>query len=267
MPYEKKAVAKKSSGKAQASANKFNPIKKGADNRGQMGGNGDGEKGPQFLKIDPNSYVDVAILVDPDEIISVEQCSIWLNVGANPGVTVKSPSWVYIGEDDPFHQLSEWDSGIQRRYRAYLPVLDPSTGESKIWAMSKTQHNNLLDLADANGDSLKGINIRIKRTGSQMQTRYNVVPRGSRMDVDDVEEVDVVAALGPLDLDAIEKMIAQRLNCEDFAEVLEKYQGKKIASPQPAVAKSKAKAAVKKARPVDDDDEDEDEDLEDVELR
>lgn len=90
------------------------------------------------------------------------------------------------------------------------------------------------------------------------------------MDVDDVEEVDVVATLGPLTLDGIEKMIAQRLNCEDFEEVLEKYQGKKITGPQPAVAKSKAKAAVKKARPVEDEDEDEDEDeedLEDVELR
>lgn len=266
MAFEKKAAPKKSSGKEfskKPAASNSGPIRTGVDPR--QGGNGTGERGAGFLKIDPNSFVDVTILVEPEDIISTEQCAIWLEQG-----TGTSPSWVYIGKDDPSHDLGD---SVQKRYRAYLPVMDED-GESKIFAMSKTAHQALLDIADV-VSPLAGLNIRIKRTGNGLQTRYAILNRGTRMDISNVEEVDVVETLGPLDREGIEKLIAMRLNCPDYETVLDRYQGKKITQPQ-AGGDSRGRTAEtteqRKSKPkprpmpVVEEDEDDDEDLDETEL-
>jgi hypothetical protein len=254
MPYTKSATPKKSSAKGFTHNNETpSPLTRGGDPRGQ--GNGNGEFGPQFLKIDPNSYVDVTVLCEPEEIISVENCAIWLEKGS--GI---SPSWVYIGADDPSHELVD----VERRYKAYLPVL--SEGEVRIFSMSKKIHSDMLEVADAIGGEFRGQNIRIKRTGQALQTRYQIIARPTRTDVDDVEEVDIIPALGPLDREGIEKLICLRLNAADFDEVLERYEGKKITRPLPTLVKDKKETPApakpkRKAKPVVEEDEEEDEDL------
>lgn len=254
MPRDQKATPTKSSGKAYKTDNtQASPLTRGADPRGS-GGFGDRE-GPMFLKIDPNTYVDGTILCEAEDIISVEQCGIWLERGS--GV---SPSWVYIGADDPSHELVE----VERRYRAYLPLL--IDGEVRVFSMSKANHRDLLEIADAVGGELRGQNIRIKRTGQALQTRYQLISRPTRTDVDDVDEVDVVPALGPLDREGIEKLICLRLNADSFDEVLERYEGKKITKPLPPKVKATKATATKakKGKAVVEDDEDEDE--EDLDL-
>jgi hypothetical protein len=261
MPYEQKATAKSTTGKNyQKKQPVSSAVRQGVDPR-SSGFDGASERGPDFLKIDANTYVDCTILVEANEIFSIEQCAIWLRQGSGS----ISPAWVYIGEDDPSHELGD---SVQRRYKAYLPVLVGD--EPKVFSMSRKLHTDLMEIADMNNDQIKGLNIRIKRTGASLQTRYSIHSKGTRTDVDDVEEVDVLAALGPLDREGIEKLLCRRLNASSFDEILTRYEGKKITVPleklvdeeeeeEPAPKKAKAKA--RKPKPVVEEDEDE-EDLE-----
>jgi len=185
---------------------KFNPVKAGYDPRKDTNGGG------SWLTLKAGDYEDVTVLVDAKEILQCEQCAIWLDDGA-------SPVWVYTGAEDPSHDL-----GVEKRYRAYLPVLTEE-GESKVWSMGKQAHGQLLDISDAGG-SLKGMVIRIKRTGSGLSTRYSIVPKGKKKDVSDVPEVDVIAMLGPLESDEVKQMIAKRFGAEDYTTFLGSYKGK-----------------------------------------
>lgn len=227
------------------------PVKSGGDPRGQMGGES------SWLKIDSNSTIDVVPLVEVDDILHCEQCAIWLEDGG------KSPVWVYIGSDDPSNDLK-----AQRRYRAFLPVWVLPEKEVQVWAMGKGAHGQILDIADAIGE-LKGANLRIKRTGMGLQTRYNITPRGTRTDVKRAPEVDVISMLGPMDREGIEKLICERLNAPDYDTVLEKFRGKEITKALPKVKNGTTKFRGNHA-PMPEEDEDteteDEEDLDDVEL-
>lgn len=219
---------------AKSSAPTYDPVKKGIDPRSD-------EAAPsQWLKLEAGDQLDVTCLVDIGDIISTEQCAIWLDEGV-------SPVWVYTGPNDPSHDLD-----VPRTYRAYLPLL--LDGEVKVWSMGKQAHGQLYEIADAAGD-LRGMNLRIKRTGSGLKTRYSVTPRGTRTKIDRVGEVDVIAMLGPLTSDGVKQLVADRLDCEDYDEVLDKYRGK-FKKGRGAKLKERTPS---KAR-------DDDEDLDDVKL-
>lgn len=224
------AATKKSAG--------FEPLAKGADPRKDAGGQ------QNWLKVEANSSVDVVILVEVEEILSCEQCAIWLEDG-------RSPVWVYTGPEDPSHDLK-----IDKRYRAYLPVL--VDGEVKVWSMGKGAHVQIMDIADASGE-LKGMEVRIKRTGNGLGTRYSIVPKGKRKDVSRIEEVDVIAMLGPITPEEVKDLIAERLGMESYEDVLEKYRGKTI-------RKAAKVAPVRGKHASTMDDEDEEENLDEVEL-
>jgi hypothetical protein len=217
----------------------YSPLKTGTDPR--KSGGADGQN--NWLKIEPGQTLDVVSLVEVEEIISCEQCAIWLEEG-------NSPVWVYTGPEDPSHELK-----IEKRYKAYLPVL--VDGETKVWSMGKGAHSQVLDIADAVGE-LKGLEIRIKRTGNGLSTRYSIVNRGKRHDVSRHAEVDVIAMLGPITPGEVQDMIAQKLGMDSYEDVLERFKGKTIRKGAASAAKSKSRVEV--------DDEDDEEDLEDAEL-
>lgn len=223
---------------AKKSAEKFSPLKTGADPRTEE------KKSNNWLKIDPNTQLDVVILIGADEIISCEQCAIWLEEG-------NSPVWPYLGPSDPSHELK-----VDKRYKAFLPVLQD--GEPKVWPMGKGAHTQVLDIDDATGD-IKGLEIRIKRQGAGLATRYSVTPTGKRKKVDTVPEVDVISMLGPLTVEDAQNMIAERLGLGDYEEVLDRYRGKTITR-----APKKAKVAPVRGNhlPSNPVEEEEDEDLE-----
>lgn len=213
---------------------KYSPLKSGYDPRKDTEGGGGNAA---WLKVDPNSTVDGTVIVEAEEILACEQCAIWLDTG-------NSPVWVYTGPDDPSHDL-----GVDRRYRAYLPLL--VDGEVKVWSMGKMAHIQLLDIADASGE-LKGLEVRIKRTGSGLSTRYSIVPKGKRHDVSHIEEPDVIGMLGPITSDEVKEMIVEKLGKSSYEEVLTAYRGS---------TKNKiGKVSMPK-------EEDEEEDLEEVSLR
>lgn len=228
----------------------YSPIRTGVDPR--KDGSGDGG-GKMWLKLDAGEYQDVTCLVEADDIIATEQCAIWQDDG-------NSPVWVYTGPNDPSHDLK-----IERRYRAYLPVLD-SEGEPRVFSMGKMVHKQLLEIADATG-SIEGLELRLKRTGNGLATRYSVVQKGKRYDVSKVEEVDVISLLGPLTPEGVQELIATKMGKGSYEEVLEAYLGKASKKAKMAAAEAaepKAKAAKKKTPlpVVEEPAEEEDEDLE-----
>lgn len=184
----------------------YTPVKSGVDPRTDS----TGSTTTAWLKVGPGEVVDATVLVEAEDILACEQCAIWLEEG-------NSPVWVYTGPEDPSHEL-----GVDRRYRAYLPLL--VDGEVKIWSMGKTAHIAILDIADASGD-LKGLEIRIKRTGQGLATRYSVVPKGKRHDVSRIDEVDVIATLGPITPEGVRQLIAEKLKKDSYEEVLAAFKG------------------------------------------
>lgn len=206
----------------------------------------DGKNG-QWLKLESNQYVDAAILVDADDILVTDQCAIWLDDG-------NSPVWVYTGPDDPYHDFV----GVEKRYRAYLPLIITSAegqGEVRVWSMGKQAHGQLLDMVDA-GAELQGMEIRIKRTGSNINTRYSIVQRGKRVDTSKIPEVDVLGMLGPLTSEGAREHLATKLNMP-YEEIVRRYKGRKITK---TALKKDGPASVDKAIENDEDE------LDDLEL-
>jgi hypothetical protein len=209
----------------------FEPIKKGFDPRKSSTGGG------AYFKIDAGEMADVVILSSADDILSCEQCAIWLDEG-------NSPVWVYTGGDDPSNAL-----GIPRAYRAYIGILHE--GEPKVWSLSKTVHNMLLEISDA-GALEPGAMVRVKRTGTGLKTRYSIVPRGKTKDISDVEAPDIIESLGPITSEGVWDMMVEKLGMDRDA-IVKKY--------------SKRKKAVKKTvEPVDEDDSLEEVDLDDIDI-
>ena len=169
---------------------KFEALKKGYDPRGTS------TSGEMYFKLGPGESTDIVILSGADEILSCEQCAIWLDEGS-------SPVWVYTGGDDPSNEL-----GLPRAYRAFVSILEE--GEAKVWSMSKTVHNALLDISDA-GSLEPGVVVRVKRTGAGLKTRYSIVPRGKTKDISDVKLPDIIASLGPITSEDVWVMMTDKL--------------------------------------------------------
>jgi hypothetical protein len=238
-------MAKTTSSTKSSKPAKFNPLKTGSDPRTMAP---DERSKTSWLKIEPNTYEDVVCLVNAEDIISCEQCAIWLEEG-------NSPVWVYTGADDPSHDLN-----VERRYRAFLPVLQD--GEAMVWPMGKQAHTQLMELADG-GTELKGTKLRLKRVGNGLKTRYTVVPRPGRMDVEDVAEVDVISMLGPLDAEGARELICSRLEIEDYDEVIRTYRGKATKAKPGASTRTIAPTRGKHVKPEDEEEttEEEEEDI------
>jgi hypothetical protein len=198
-----------------------------------------------WLTLAPNEAINVVVLAEAADILATDQCAIWLDEG-------NSPVWVYTGPDDPSHDLN-----VERRYRAYLPVLapNPDTGERepRIFSMGKSVHISILDIADAVGE-IAGLELRLKRTGAGLSTRYSVTQTGKSFDVSGQPEIDVIALLGPITPEGVRDLLCTKLGKGSYEEVVASYRGK--AKP----GKMKAKPSKRKI------DAGEDTDLESVEL-
>ena len=228
----------------------FNPVKSGSDPR-KDAENREKAKAMWF-KPQAGETINVTILEGTDDILNCEQCAIWLDTG-------NSPVWVFLGPNDPSIEL-----GVDRRYRAFIPLM-VGDDEPQLWGVGKGVHGQLLDIADAQG-GLKGLVVQVKRTGNGLATRYSIVPTGKRRKVDNVEKIDVIPLLGPLDVEEIQDMIAEKLGMADYDAVVQYYKGQ---GGVPGQKKTKAPARIAPVRGRHASTtviEEEDEDLEDVEL-
>ena len=162
----------------------------------QAGGGGGG----MFWGPKVDQVHEVTLLANVDELVSVDQCTMW---DFNP-----APSWVYCGPDDPSHDL-----GLKPGYRAFMPVLvkDDESGEPRLWSMPISVHRQLCVIGDM--DELKGMVVRVKKTGAGMKTKYVLVSTGRRTDIKKVaipSPEDIISRLGPEDRESIIQLIEER---------------------------------------------------------
>lgn len=230
----------------------YNPVKSGYDPRKDAENRENQQR--MWFKPQAGETVAITMLANTEDILNCEQCAIWLDTGT-------SPVWVFMGPDDPSIEL-----GVDRRYRAYIPLMI-GDDEPQLWSVGKGVHGQLLDIADASG-GLKGLVIQLKRMGNGLATRYSLVPTGKRKKVDNIEEIDVISLLGPLDVEEIRTMIAERLGMADYDAVVEYYKGQGGVPGQKTGVSSgkKAKPSIQPSRGRHPSTTTEEEDLEDVEL-
>lgn len=167
-----------------------NPIRKGTDILGKRSGES------QFVGLKAGDAVEMASLVDMDELLSVDQMVIWLDDG-------NSPMWPAIGPSDPGHEL-----GIKPRFRAYLPVVILDTDEVKIYSFGIRVARTLQEMDEEFG-GLAGHTFKVKRKGMGLATNYTVIPTGKNIDVDEYEMPDIIPQLGPTNRNDIVDLLVE----------------------------------------------------------
>ncbi len=194
-------------------------------------------KGPgerDFVSLKDGDAVNLAPLVNMDELISVDQHAIWLDGG-------NSPMFPCIGDGCPGCKL-----GNQPRFRAFLPVVVLPDNEVKIFSFGIRVARALEEL-DSEFGGLKGHVFKVKRKGVGLSTNYTVISMGKTIDVDGFAMPDVEGKLGPITKEGINDLLmetgATEAGKEEVAEEV----------PSPKVAKGGA--AVKPAGKDDDWDE------------
>lgn len=147
-----------------------------------------GESNSNFLTVKPDESLTIVPLHNMDDMLSMQLHSWW---DINP-----APHLVCLGENCPSCQL-----GHEPVFKAYFGVATRDK-EAKILPMGISIVRSLEELEpefkDTRFGGLKGIVIKIKRTGKGLGTKYSVLSTGKSVDVTGVEPVDIVAQLGPL---------------------------------------------------------------------
>lgn len=173
--------------------------------------------GGKFYGLKDGDTATMTVLVDIDEIVSVDQYALW---DFNP-----APVWVHCGDDDP-----GMDLGLKPGYRAFVPVEIEIEGtkEIRFWSIGIGLHRELSEIAEM-AEGLKGLIIKAKRTGSGLKTRYSVLSTGKRAkslpkDLPTVD--DVIAELGPEDREGILELLKERTGMS-FEKLVETVTGAK----------------------------------------
>ncbi len=127
------------------------------------------ETSATFWNLKEGDVYDLTVLVNLDQIVSVDQFALWDFVPA--------AIWVSIGSEDPGYEL-----GLKPGYKAFVPVAgDFGDGpEVKVWAIGIQIHRTLAEISEMN-DGLEHVVVRAKRTGKGMSTRYTVMPAPAKL--------------------------------------------------------------------------------------
>lgn len=212
----------------------------------RVGGTPKAGRSSKFFSLKADVTYQVVLLAETDQIVSIDQCALWDFAPA--------PMWAHIGVGDPADDL-----GIKPAYRAFIPMMiegevdrrggvtkTDNSGEVVLLSMPRTMHTEFCNISDMTG-SLFGRQVRIKKTGSGLGTRYTVLPTGTVKSGGDLPETiptveDVIASLGPQTREEIIKLIEQRSQ-KTWSDVVDIYQEK--AEADKALASSKKKGGAK----------------------
>lgn len=197
-----------------AKQKKVSPFKKGrAERKAKSGG--------KFINIAPDESVILAPMVGLEEMISADMHQHW-----NLSTPVYHPC---IGKNCPGCMI-----GNEPRFKGFLPVMVKGEEEPSIYSFTISVYNQLEELEDSLDDdeSLSGMVLKIKRTGSGLKTRYLVIATGKRIDEFKADPPDVVPFLGPVDPDEIWDALEETgdVDREDYISVAPVKKGKKASS-------------------------------------
>lgn len=94
--------------------------------------------------------------------------------------------------------------GNEPRFKGYLPVLLQS-GEVGVLPFTISVYNQLEAIEDAldDGETIKGLALRLSRKGQMKATRYTVMALGKRLDVSKAEAPEFISKLGPATEDEV----------------------------------------------------------------
>ena len=164
----------------------------------------------QFWSLKDGDVATITMLAELDEIVSVDQFSIW---DFNPAAV-----WVDSGSGDPGYEL-----GLTPGYRAFIPisVVIDGTEEVKVWSVGIGLHRTISEVAQMTG-TLKGLICRAKRTGSGLKTKYVLISTGKmaiKLPKNIPSSDDIIATLGPDTREGIIKLIEDRSG-SSFATLL-----------------------------------------------
>lgn len=143
--------------------------------------------GAKFLKIPENESVSIVPLVNLDDLVSIDQHEFW---DINPALLFPC-----VGEGCP-----ACAAGNKPKYKAFLPVLaNGETSSPKIYAFGISVERQLETLAEEIGE-IQGLVLKIRRSGSGFNTRYNVISTGKKVKIDGItppqpeNEINVLSA-------------------------------------------------------------------------
>lgn len=138
------------------------------------------KKSNVFIAVKEDEPANVVPVLPTGNIVSIDLHAFW---AVNPAVTFACIK----NSDDAGDGCPGCDLGDKAGYRAFLPVLD-SEGELKVLPFGISVERQLVTLEDELG-TIVGKKLRIKRTGSGLATKYQVINLGKDIEVD-VEESD-----------------------------------------------------------------------------
>lgn len=143
-------------------------------------------RGSRFLTLQADQPVDVALMGELDDVLTVDTHSWW---DYNP-----APHLVCLGPGCPSCAL-----GNESRANSYLAVCTPD-GEVKYIIAKVSILNALKKYSEAVGN-LVGRVVRLERTGAGLKTKYSVIPLGKKVDVSKFVIPDLEEQLGALTLE------------------------------------------------------------------
>lgn len=188
--------------------------------------NGNGNK--TFIKVKEDEPVTIVPILATSEIVSIDLHAFWQT---NPAVT-------FACLDGTEDGCPGCELGDKAAYRAFLPVLD-NDGNMKMFAFGISIERQLVTLEEELGE-ITGLKLRVKRTGSGLSTKYQIINTGKTMEVE-VSDKDAT------------KFVESNIEVKDHDQILKELREAGLMGKAAGKAKSKVE------------DEDEDDDVEDEE--
>jgi hypothetical protein len=174
-------------------------------------GNDIASGGGKFLKLEsgkPREIIPLTGVEPPDgeepngsnSIISFNQYAIWKD---NLPDGVRSPVFPAIGgKSDPGAML-----GLEPRFKGFMLVIEKGGEDELVWPFTVSVFKQLCELESTLGESIKGMILKVSRTGEGLKTKYRVVATGKRVAINGEPETDLMEHVGPTTREEIVEML------------------------------------------------------------
>jgi hypothetical protein len=129
-----------------------------------------------FIAVKEDEPVTIVPILPTEQIVSIDLHAFWT---VNPAVT-------FACLDGTDEGCPGCELGDKAAYRAFLPVLD-SEGDMKMFAFGISVERQLVTLEEELGE-IVGLKLRVKRTGTGLATKYQVINTGKNTEVEVTEK-------------------------------------------------------------------------------
>lgn len=127
-----------------------------------------------YIRLKDGESVRVRLLGTTDYVEYKAQGDFNLGIFTTPDIEPMT------GKPSPYTVAS--NSGIEKfsslypKKRYLFAFADIDTGEIRVWDASKTQGSSMMDLIEEYAESVDEVAFTLKRTGTKVETSYNLIP-------------------------------------------------------------------------------------------